>query len=136
MTRETKRVKVSKTQFTQYKRIADGFFEGAENEKELSNWNSAGVLIIHAAIAYTDAVTIKYGGVRSKGDDHQDVVRLIDSLLPQTEAKKSALNQLEKLIAHKTSVSYSGETYDNKDIEKLFKHLERFKSWAEKQIAD
>ena len=66
MTRETKRVKVSKTQFTQYKRIADGFFEGAENEKELSNWNSAGVLIIHAAIAYTDAVTIKYGGVRTR----------------------------------------------------------------------
>jgi len=135
MTRETKRIKVSKTQFSQYKKIADGFFEGAVNEKELGNWNSAGVLIIHAAIGYADAVTIKYGGVRSKGDDHQDIVRLLDNLLPQSEAKKSALNQLEKLIAHKTSVSYSGDVYDNKDIEKLFKHLERFKNWAEKQIA-
>ena len=119
MTRETKRVRVSKTQFAQYKKVADGFFEGAVNEKELSNWNSAGVLIIHAAIAFADAVTIKFGGVRNKGEDHQDVVRLLDSLLPQSEAKKSALNQLEKLIAHKTSVSYSGEAYDNKDIEKL-----------------
>jgi hypothetical protein len=136
MTRETKRIRVNKTQFSQYKRNADGFFEGAVNEKDFSNWNASGVLIIHAAIAYADAVTIKFGGVRSKGEDHQDVVRLLDSLLPQSEAKKSALNQLEKLIAHKTSVSYSGEAYDNKDIEKLFKHLERFKNWAEKQIAD
>lgn len=135
MTRETKKVKVLKSQFSQYKKNADGFFEGAVNEKDLSNWNASGVLILHAAIAYADAVTIKFGGVRSKGEDHQDVVRLLDSLLPQSEAKKSALNQLEKLIAHKTSVSYSGEAYDNKDIEKLFKHLERFKSWAEKQIA-
>jgi hypothetical protein len=136
MTRETKRIKVSKTQFSQYKKIADGFFGGAVNEKELGNWNSAGVLIIHAAIGYADAVTIKYGGVRSKGDDHQDIVRRLDNLLPQSEAKKSALNQLEKLIAHKTSVSYSGEEYDYKDIEKLFKHLERFRSWVEKQIDD
>jgi hypothetical protein len=135
MTRETKRIRVSKTQFSQYKKVADGFFNGAMNEKELSNWNSAGVLIIHSAIGYADAVSIKYGGVRSKGEDHLDVVRLLDSLLPQSEAKRSALNQLERLIAHKTSVSYSGETYDSKDIEKLFKHLERFKSWVDKQIA-
>jgi len=136
MTRESKKVNVPKSQFKQYKRIADGFFQGAVNERELSNWNASGVLIVHAAIAYADAVTIKFGGVRSKGDDHQDVVRLLDTLIPQSETKKTALNQLEKLIAHKTSVSYSGETYDGNDIEKLFKHLERFKNWAKKQTVD
>lgn len=136
MTRETKKVKFNKSRFTQYRKIADGFFVRALNENELSNWNSAGVLIIHAAIAYSDAVTVKYGGARSKGEDHLDVVRLLDSLLPQSEAKKSALNQLEKLIAHKTSVSYSDESYDSKDIEKLFKHLERFNNWVDKQIAN
>lgn len=136
MTRETKRVSINKSLFSQYKGIADGFYDGAVTERDFGNWNASGVLIIHAAIAYADSVTVKFGGVRSKGDDHQDVVRLLDTLLPQSDAKKSALNQLEKLIAHKTSVSYSGEAYDNKDIEKLYKHLERFKNWAEKQIAD
>jgi len=54
--------------------------------------------------------------------------------MPPSEAKKNALHQLERLIAHKTSVSYSGEIYDDKDIEKLLKNLERFKAWIEKQI--
>lgn len=91
-------------------------------------------MLIHSAIAFADSVTIKFGGIKSRSENHLDVVRLLDTLLPNSEAKTSALNQLERLIIHKTSVSYSGEEYDRKDIEKLLKHLERFKEWAEKQL--
>jgi hypothetical protein len=134
--RKSKKVSVDKSQFIQYKKIADGFYLGALAEKNSGRWNASGVLIVHSAIAYADSVTIKYGGVKSKGDDHQEVVRLLENLVPGSETKDSALNQLERLIAHKTSVSYSGQIYDKEDIEKLFKHLERFKTWAEKQISD
>lgn len=97
-------------------------------------WYASGVLIIHAAISYADAITVKFGGSRSRCDNHQDVVRLIESLIPASKERNNALNQLERLIAHKSSVSYSGEAYDKKDIEKLFKHLDRFKEWATKVI--
>jgi hypothetical protein len=136
MPRKSKKVSVDKSQFIHYKKIADGFYLGALAEKNSGRWNASGVLIVHSAIAYADSVTIKYGGVKSKGDDHQEVVRLLENLVPGSETKDSALNQLERLIAHKTSVSYSGRIYDKEDIEKLFKHLERFKTWAEKQISD
>lgn len=33
-------------------------------------------------------------------------------------------------IDHKNVVSYSGDIYDQKDVTKLFKHLDRFISWA------
>jgi len=131
---KTKRAVTDKSEFSKYKTLADNFYKGAIAEMKAGRWNPAGVLMVHSAIAFADAASVKYGGVKSKGDDHQDVVRLLDELLPFSEAKKNALNQLERLIAHKTSVSYSGEIYDDKDIEKLLKHLERFKSWIEKQL--
>ena len=136
MPRESKKVSVDKAQFSQFKRIGDGFYQGALAEKDSERWNASGVLIVHAAIAFADTITIKYGGVKSKGNNNLEVVRLIENLLPDSEEKKNALNQLERLIAHKTTVSYSGEVYDKADIDKLFKHLERFKSWVEKQISD
>lgn len=134
MTREAKKVSVDKNQFIQYKKIADNFYSGALSEKEAARWNACGVLLIHSAIAYADSITIKFGGLKSRSENHQDVVRLLDTLLPRSENKTSALNQLERLLAHKTNVSYSGEVYDHKDIDKLLKHLERFKEWVEKQL--
>lgn len=134
MTREAKKITVDKAQALKYKAIADNFYVGAISEKNLKRWNAAGLLIVHAAIAYADAITIKYGGVKNKSENHQDVVKLLENLMHDNESKKSALNQLERLIAHKSTVAYSGEIYDEQDIEKLFKHLERFKAWAEKLI--
>jgi hypothetical protein len=131
---KTKRTITDRSEFSKYKTLAGSFYKGAIAETKSGRWNPAGVLMIHSAIAYADAASIKYGGVKSKGDDHQEVVRLLDELMPPSEAKKNALRQLERLIAHKTSVSYIGEIYDDKDIEKLLKHLERFKTWIEKQI--
>ena len=35
------------------------------------------------------------------------------------------------MIAQKNSVSYSGDVYQAKDIDLLWKYLNRFKEWAE-----
>jgi len=134
MTRKTKTISVDKSSYIQYKKIATNFYLGALSEKEAGRWNSCGVLLIHSAIAYADSVTIKFGGIKSRSENHLDLIRLLDTLLPESEGKTTALNQLERLITHKTSVSYSGEDYDRKDIDKLLKHLERFKEWTEKQL--
>jgi hypothetical protein len=37
---------------------------------EFQYWNAAGVLLVHAAIALTDALTVKIGGAKSTGEDH------------------------------------------------------------------
>ncbi|MEK6551843.1 MAG: HEPN domain-containing protein [Bacteroidota bacterium] len=136
MPRESKTIKVDKTAAIKYSAIGKGFYDAAISEIESRRWNAAGLLIVHSAIAYADALTIKYGGVKNKSENHQDVVKLLEIVVKESESKNNALNQLEKLIAHKSTVAYSGEIYDEQDIEKLFKHLDRFKSWAEKQFTD
>jgi len=134
MVKSFKKITVNKTKIADYIYVAKNFFSGAEVAAEYEYWNAAGVLIVHSAIAYADAVSIKYGGVKSKGDDHQNVVNLIDSLVANSEEKKKALIHLSKIITHKNIVSYSGNIYGKKDIEKLWKYLERFVFWSEKLI--
>ncbi|MFA5804364.1 MAG: HEPN domain-containing protein [Melioribacteraceae bacterium] len=136
MPKEAKTIKVDKTAAIKYSAIGKSFYDAAISERELRCWNAAGLLIVHSAIAYADALTIKYGGVKSKSENHQDVVKLLEIVVKESESKNIALNQLERLIAHKSTVAYSGELYDEQDIDKLFKHLERFKTWVEKQLND
>ncbi|HEY5122876.1 MAG TPA: hypothetical protein VIK14_03995 [Ignavibacteria bacterium] len=129
-----KKTTISKTKANDYQIVAKNFFGGAKVASEFEYWNAAGVLIVHSAIAYGDAVTIKFGSVKSKGENHQDLVNLIDSLVAQSEEKKKALMQLSKILDHKNFVSYSGDIYERKDIDKLWKFLERFILWAENML--
>jgi len=131
MVRKLKTVAVDKHKAKDFITVAKNFFNGAQVAAEYEYWNAAGVLIVHSAIAYSDAVTVKYGKTKSKSDDHQDVINLIDSLVAGSEEKNKALIQLSKIISHKNLVSYSGNIYTRKDIQILWKYLERFVSWAE-----
>ena len=134
MARQSQRINIDRSNAGNYKRVAENFYDGAKVATEYEYWNAAGVLIVHAAIAYGDTITIKYSGVKSKGEDHQVLVNLIDSVIAKSLVKKSALQQLTRIIDHKNAVSYGGNIYEKTDIDQLWKHLERFKSWAEELI--
>ena len=134
MTRKNVRKEVDKTKSLDHLKVAESFEGGAEVAKDFEYWNAAGILIVHAAIAYADAMCIKYGGVKSQGEDHNQVVALLREILSVNDENKKAFIQLEKIIAHKTSVSYSGDVYDEKDVENLWKNFERFKRWVEINI--
>ncbi|HCY78071.1 MAG TPA: hypothetical protein DHV28_19365 [Ignavibacteriales bacterium] len=136
MARKNVRKEVDKVKSKDYLRVAESFVGGAEAARSFEYWNAAGVLIVHAAIAYADAICIKYGGVKSQGEDHSQVVTLLREVLSVSDDNKKAYIQLEKIIAHKTSVSYSGDVYDEKDVDNLWKNFERFKRWVEIILRD
>jgi len=128
--RRKKIVSVPKARSKDYRKVAENFYQGAEAAREFEYWNAAGVLIVHAAIAYTDAVTIRRGGVKSKGEDHAAAIGLLRSLIAVDDAAKKALRQFERMIHEKNRVSYEGEMYTRKDIGVLWKSLERYRMWA------
>jgi len=127
---KTSRIRIDKDKSFDYASVADNFTRGAELAKEFGYCNAAGVLMVHAAIAYTDAITIKVGGVKSRGEDHAQAIRLIEEVVALDEDGRKALNKLRRLIEEKNLVSYSGEIYQRNDIEKMWKLLERYKNWA------
>ena len=125
-----RRKSIARSKSGDFKHVADVFFQGAEVAKEFEYWNAAGVLIIHAAIAYTDAITIKVGGVKSAGADHMDAIDLMREVAMLDETGRRACTHLARMIEQKNLVSYSGEIYGKGDAEMLWKHLARYRSWA------
>ncbi len=130
MSRGKSRATVDRSKVSDYLKVADNFYRGAEVAREFEYWNAAGVLIVHAAIALADAVSIKLGGVKSRGDDHHDTIALLEELVASSEQKRKALQQLRRIIDHKNTVSYSGSVYEEADIEQLWKQVSRFREWA------
>ena len=130
MVRKSIRVSIDRSKSANYKLVAENFYQGAKLASNHDYFNAAGVLIVHAAIAYADALTIKYIGAKSKGEDHHEVISLLEEVFPLNDDRKKSLNHLNAIIEHKNAVSYSGDVYDKKDIDQPWKHLERFKSWA------
>ena len=87
MVRKTVRKTVDASKSRNYKIVADNFFNGAELAKEFEYWNAAGVLIVHSAIALADAVTIKAGAVKCQGENHYEIITLLDELIAQSGEK-------------------------------------------------
>lgn len=125
------RITVDRSRSRDYAAVAKNFMQGAELAKEFEYWNAAGVLIVHAAIAYTDAITIKVGGVKSRGEDHMMAVRLVEEVVALESHGKKAMQHLRRIIEEKNLVSYSGEIYHRSDVSRLWKRLERYTQWAE-----
>ena len=124
------RIPVHRTKVKDYQSVAESFYRGAELAREFEYWNASGVLIVHAAIALADAIAIKLAGVKSRGEDHHETIVLLEEVVAPGEEKKKALLHLRRIIDHKNAVSYSGELYEKKDIEQLWKQVARFREWA------
>lgn len=136
MSRKTVKKKIERIKYNDYQKVAEDFFNGASVVAEFQYWNTAGVLAVHSAIAYADAVCIKFAGVKCQGDDHNQIVTLLKEILPISEDNRKAFLQIEKIISHKTAVSYSGDIYDKHDTDNLLKYLERFRKWAESTLKE
>ncbi|KAF0126667.1 MAG: hypothetical protein FD189_2423 [Elusimicrobia bacterium] len=109
---------------------SENFYDGAGLAREFEYWNAAGLLAAHAAIAFTDAATIRFGGFKSSGEDHMAAVDLLRETVSRDERGNEAVRHLARIIEEKNLVSYSGDVYTRADTEKLWKHLERYRAWA------
>ncbi|MEW6193847.1 MAG: hypothetical protein AB1521_01655 [Bacteroidota bacterium] len=96
MTSKSPRKKIEAYRYKDFIEVARNFYEGAKIATEYSYYNAAGLLIVHSAIAYSDAISIKYKGIKIQGENHYEIISLLDDLIPFTDAKKKAFNQIKR----------------------------------------
>ena len=132
MASRTTRKSVERSRYREYEQVADHFFEAARDAMELEYWTAAGVLIVHAAIAYADALCIQQAGVRSGADNHEEAAVLLEQALPSNEGTSGAIKHLRRIIDEKTKVSYLGELYSRSQTKALWDRLDRFRQWAKR----
>jgi hypothetical protein len=99
---------------------------------EAAYGNALGILCIHAAIAFSDALSIWAKGMKSTGY-HSDAAGLLVELFPQDSGTRGAIRSLRTLLSSKDSIEYSGRFYQLEEARNLFRHLQKFSVWAEKK---
>ncbi len=126
---------VDKALSVKYLRVARALKSGAEAlltiaDREDTYGNAIGVLAVHAAIAYNDALTIAYGGKKATGEDHKRAVDLLretfGNRLPNDVHK-----DLRGILSLKDTFSYLGAYQHVDNAQKLVDRVGRFSEWAE-----
>jgi HEPN domain-containing protein len=125
---------ISHSKYAEYLKVAEHFLKAANDSMELEYWTAAGVLVVHSAIAFADALCIKMSGVKSIGENHEETISLLEEAVSNSDEKKKAINQLKRIIEEKNKVSYMGELYSPAQTKDLLKRLERFSEWVKKII--
>ncbi|MBZ0179185.1 MAG: hypothetical protein K8F36_07835 [Melioribacteraceae bacterium] len=134
MVKKVPRKKYDSAKYSNFLKVADNFSQAADIAAEFEYYNAAGVLIIHSAIALADSVTIRFSSVKCTGENHYEVIKLLQESVADSKSTAKALTHFEKLIDHKNAVSYQGEVYQQKDITILLKHFYRFEKWVKSLI--
>jgi len=108
------------------------FHDSARNLVALGaskSYNGAISLMVAAAIAYADAVTVRTRGVVNT-QDHQNAPRLLrealGSRLPDKQEKF-----YRRLLGRKDEVNYGARSTTLKEAERLIAELDEFAAWAE-----
>lgn len=125
-----RRVSVDRNRYGEYMNVAQHFYDAAKDSMELEYPTAAGVLIVHSAIAYADALCIMLSGQRSSGENHEEAIQILESVVADHPEKQKAMNQLRRIVEEKTRVSYLGELYSPSATQEMLKRLERFRTWA------
>ncbi len=130
MTKKTDRKEIPRDDSARFARVADGFYRAAELALEHDYRGAAGLLFVHAGIAYADAVCIARRGVRSSSDRHQDALTLFREAAGSEPGGDAALGHLRRLLDEKSRLAYTGDEPTAAETAAFQKHAARFRDWA------
>lgn len=92
--------------------------------------NALAIVVIHAAIAYADALCIAYGGFKSTEGEHERAVEALKQALGNRMDRAQG-TRLLAIVKEKDSASYQGVFYTTADARRIVRKLETFAEWAE-----
>ena len=126
---------IDKGQAEKYRRVGAALLESAKVLADLGSdgdsfGNAIAVVAVHACIAYNDALSIAWRGVKSTEGEH---VRAADTLVFALGhlALAEQVRRLRTILSQKDQVSYQGSYYRVSEAVRLLEQAVAFCSWAE-----
>ena len=133
MVKRTRSKRIDRSQASRYAEAGRVFLESARTLSDIADdtspyGNAIALLSIHAAISYTDALTIAFAEQKS-ADQH---VKAVDNLRAALGSRvdDAQAKILRQILQPKDTVSYQGTFYGLKDGRALLKKAEGFCRWA------
>jgi hypothetical protein len=126
---------VDRSQAEKYRRVGVSLLASARALESIAvtgdpYGNAIGVVAVHAAIAYNDALTIAFRGIKSTEGDHRKAADVLQQALGHRAAAEQ-VNGLRSILALKDRISYGGQYYTLHEAQQLLQSAETFAEWAE-----
>lgn len=119
-----------------YQAIARSLMEtarGLDTIAEPRYGNGLAIVSVHAAIAYTDALTIAYRAVKSVDGDHARAADVLVHALGQ-RVDEVQVRRLKRVLNSKSEAAYSGSWYTLQEGREIFSDAARYGTWAEEML--
>ncbi len=117
-------------------KLARAYLKAAQDEATLADDGAIGNPIISqvviAAIAYTDALTARFGG-RANQKDHNAAVKALRDVLGKRFPLAQA-SRLRRILAEKDDVQYGFRAKSKAEAEQLLRQLTDFAAWVEAEL--
>jgi hypothetical protein len=117
--------------------LARAYLKAAQDETDLADERSLGNPIIsqvvHAAIAYTDALTAKFAG-RVNQQDHSGAVKMLRDALGN-RLPRAQESRLRRILGEKDAAQYGARLKTLTDARRLLVQLAEFAAWAEDELS-
>jgi hypothetical protein len=131
---------IDPAQALRYRTVGESLLRSAGGMVELSDLdryygNAIAIVCIHAVIAYNDALTVAFGGVKSTEGDHARAADLLQSALGP-RASPEMVKLARSLLTLKDRVSYQGQYYTGDEAVQLFRRADEFCAWAERMYQE
>jgi len=133
MTRNIRTSSVPKLNYINYLKKAEEFLSSAQDSLIKEKWNAAGLNAIHAGISSADALLVALHGIRSTSPKHDDILKLINSLIKHKELEEN-IGHLRSLISMKSIVEYDQRLITQSEAISLSKHSERLLAWVKNML--
>jgi hypothetical protein len=97
--------------------------------------NAIGVVAVHSAIAYNDALCIAFASLKSTEGDHRKAADVLKRAL-KSRAEPVQAERLRSILGTKDRVSYAGQFYALDEARSLLSEAETFGAWAEQMYRE
>jgi hypothetical protein len=126
-------VDVDKSQYLSYLKKAEEFYASMIQAEKSEHWNAVGLNAVHCAISISDALLVKFSGVRSVETDHMLVVDIIKQNL-KLKGIDEKLGTLRRILAKKSLVEYDNAIFTKRDAVDIIKKADRFYHWGREEL--
>lgn len=119
---------VNQSEYTGYWNKAEEFFEVMEHAHKNRMWSAVGLNAVHCVISASDALLVKFQGIRAAEDDHMRALELLASSSIVGIDKQVAT--VRRIIAKKNIIAYESREFRESEALDILKQAERFYRWA------
>lgn len=126
-------VDVDKSQYLNYLKKAEEFYASMIQAEKSEHWNAVGLNAVHCAISISDALLVKFSGVRSVETDHMLVVDIIKQNL-KLKGIDEKLGTLRRILAKKSLVEYDNAIFTKSDAVDIIKKTDRLYHWGREEL--